>query len=441
MKSKIKISELVKPFDKILQIEGDKSLSIRWALLASQANGKSKSLNLLKSEDIISTLECLKKLGVKIKLFKNSCEIIGMGLNGFKYKDNITLNAGNSGTLGRLIMGLLVHSKNKIKITGDKSLSKRDFLRVTEPLKKFGADFKTNSGKLPITIKGTNFPTPIKYHETKGSAQCKSAVMLAALNTNGITVIKANKSRDHSELLFKYLKLPIKIIKKNNYDLIRINGKKKIQPLNYKIPSDISSSAFFIVLTALSKNSKLKIKDVNINPSRTGVLKILKLMGVKIKIQNTKIYKGEKIADLYIESATSLKPINCPIKLNSAAIDEFLLIFLVAAKANGISYFKNLSELNQKESPRLLWGSKILTKMGIKNIVSNNGIKIYGNPKLKIKKKIIISNFLKDHRVFMTSVVAALTFGGEWQIYDKESIKTSFPTFLRKVSYLGARIL
>ena len=440
MKNKIEISELIKPYNKNLQIEGDKSLSIRWALLASQANGRSKSLNLLKSEDVINTLRCLRKLGVKIKLFKDSCEIIGMGLNGFKYKNNITLNAGNSGTLGRLIMGLLVHSKNKIKITGDKSLSKRDFLRITNPLKRFGANFKTNSGRLPITIKGTNFPIPIHYHETKGSAQCKSAVMLAALNTKGTTIIKANKSRDHSELLFKYLKLPIRVIKKDNYDLIKINGKTKIQPLNYRIPSDISSSAFFIILTALSKNSKLNIKNVNINPSRTGILKILELMGVKIRVQDTKIYKGEKIANLHVKSTNSLKPINCPIRLNSAAIDEFLLIFLVAAKADGISYFQNLSELNQKESPRLLWGSKILTKMGIKNIVTNKSIKIYGNPNLKIKKKIIISNFLKDHRVFMTSVVAALTFGGVWEIHNKDSINTSFPTFLRKVSYLGARI-
>ena len=219
-----------------------------------------------------------------------------------------------------------------------------------------------------------------------------------------------------------------------------IKGKNKITPLNYKIPSDISSSAFFIVLTTLAKNSKLKIKNVNINPSRIGVIKILKMMGVKISLNNKKIYNGEKIADLHIKSCTYLKPINCPTKFNSAAIDEFLLIFLVAAKANGVSFFKNLSELNQKESPRLLWGSKILTKMGIKNVVTNETIKIYGNPNLIIKKEIIIKNFLKDHRVFMTSLVAALSFGGDWQIHDKDSIKTSFPSFLKKITYLGARI-
>ena len=145
-------------------------------------------------------------------------------------------------------------------------------------------------------------------------------------------------------------------------------------------------------------------------------------------------YKGEKIADIYVESSKKLKGINCPVQLNSAAIDEFLLIFLIAAKAKGVSYFKNLSELNEKESPRLEWGSKILKLMGIKTIKTSNSIRIYGNPKLAINKKIVIKNFLKDHRVFMTSVIAALVFGGNWDIHDKDSIKTSFPSFLEILS-------
>ena len=168
---------------------------------------------------------------------------------------------------------------------------------------------------------------PIKYFEKKGSAQCKSSVMLAALNTKGETIIKAKKSRNHTELLFKYLKIPVKIKKEKNFDLIKVSGKKKISPLNYKIPSDISSSAFFIVLTALSKNSKLIIKNININPTRTGVLKFLKMMKLKISLLNKKIYKGEKIADIRIQSSKNLKSINCPVQLNSSAIDEFLLIF------------------------------------------------------------------------------------------------------------------
>ena len=162
-------------------------------------------------------------------------------------------------------------------------------------------------------------------------------------------------------------------------------------------------------------------------------------MNVKIKIINSVNYKGEQIANLFVKSQKSFRPINCPTNLNSASIDEFLLIFLIAAKANGVSYFKNLSELNKKESPRLKWGAKILNKIGIKTIVTNDSIKIFGNPDIKVSKKIVIKNFLKDHRVFMTSVVAALTFGGNWIIHDKNSINSSFPTFLEKLNELRSK--
>jgi 3-phosphoshikimate 1-carboxyvinyltransferase len=219
--------------------------------------------------------------------------------------------------------------------------------------------------------------------------------------------------------------------RKKNYDLIKIKKAEKIKSFNYHIPSDISSAAFFIVLTCLTDNSSMTIKNVNINPSRIGIIIILKKMGVKINFRNKKLYKGEVVADIFVKSAKNLKSINCPIRLNSSSIDEFLLIFLVAAKAKGISLFKNLGELNQKESPRLKWGSKILNLMGIKNEIKNNSIKIFGNPKIAIKRKIIIKNYLKDHRIFMSSVIAALSFGGQWQIHDKDSIKTSFPNFLK----------
>ena len=427
----ITLNKKIKSFDKTIQVSGDKSISIRWLLFSSLASGVSTAKNLLMSQDVIATIKAIKKLGIKVSLKNDTCKVYGKGINGYTYKKNLSINAQNSGTLGRLIMGLLINSKFPIKITGDNSLSKRDFKRITDPLTKFGAKFKlTNKKNLPLVISGSSKLKPIKYVENRGSAQCKSSVIFAGMRTEGTTKIKAKKSRDHTEAMSKYLRLPIVIKKNKNYDEIEINKIKKIKPLNYKIPSDISSSSFFIVLAALSKNSKLIIKNVNINPSRIGIIYILKKMGVKIIFQNIKNYKGEKIADIKIESPKFLKSINCPVKFNSGAIDEFLVIFLVAAKAKGISYFKGLSELNQKESPRLEWGSKILNKMGIKNIKTNNSIKIYGNPNLDITKKIIIKNYLKDHRVFMTCVIAALSFGGLWKIYDSDSIKTSFPNFL-----------
>ena len=418
--------------NKIVKVSGDKSLSIRWVLLASLAKGNSRSFNLLNSDDVKASINVIKRLGIKVKFKKNFCEIYGRGLDGYKYKKNIVLNAKNSGTLGRLILGLLVNSNKKIKIIGDKSLSKRDFKRVADPLKKFGAKLKlTKNRNLPLNILGTKDLKPIKYYENKGSAQCKSSIIFAGLRTKGTTIIKAKKSRDHTELLCKYLKLPVNSLKKKNYDLIKIRKAKKIDPFNYRVPSDMSSASFFIVLVCLTENSNLTLKNVNINSSRIGIIIILKKMGAKILFKNKRLYKGELIADIFVKSSKNLKSIDCPEKLNSSSIDEFLLIFLVAAKARGVSFFKNLNELNQKESPRLKWGAKILNLMGIKNIVTDSSIKIFGNPNIDIKKKIIIKNYLKDHRIFMSSAIAALTFGGEWHIHDKESINTSFPNFLK----------
>ena len=438
MSNSVIIKKKIKKFKKIISVSGDKSISIRWVLFSSIANGVSLAKNLLRSEDVLAALKAIKKLGIKSKINKDQCKIYGRGFNGYKYKKNITIDAANSGTLGRLILGLLINTSYPIKLIGDKSLSKRDFKRISDPLSKFGAKFKLKKNKyLPLTIYGGQKLKKIKYVETRGSAQCKSSVIFGGMRSDGTSIIKAKKSRNHTEILCKHLNLPVKIKTNKNYDEIKVSKVKNIKPINYNIPSDISSSAFFIVLTALSENSELKIKNVNINDSRIGIVHILRKMGVKIIFENQKLYKGEKIADIKIKSAKNLKSINCPKYLNSGAIDEFLVIFLVAAKAKGVSYFKGLSELNQKESPRLKWGAKILNKMGIKNISTNDSIKIFGNPNLLINNKIVIKDYLKDHRIFMTSVIAALSFGGEWQIHDKDSIKTSFPNFLKIISRLN----
>ena len=437
MPNKIILKNRILNFNKKISIPGDKSISIRWVLVSSLATGISKARNLLISEDVLASIKAVKKLGVKVVIENNICKIYGLGLRGYKYKKNIVINAQNSGTLGRLITGILIDTPFPIKIIGDKSLSKRDFKRITKPLSKFGASFHLkNNSNLPLIIKGSKELNPIRFFEDKGSAQCKSSVIFGGIKANGKTLIKAKKSRDHTELLFRYLKLPIKVKKGKNFDLIEVDKVKKIKPINYRIPSDISSAAFFIALTVLSQRSKLVIKNINVNQTRIGIIEILKMMGVKIFLLNKKIYKGEAIADILVSSPQFIKSINCPSKFNSSAIDEFLIIFLIAAKAKGISTFKNLEELNKKESPRLIWGSKILKMMGIKVITTKNSIKIFGNPKLRINKKIVIRNYLKDHRVFMTSVIAALSFGGEWHIHDKDAIKTSFPSFLKIISIL-----
>ncbi len=434
----IVIQKKIKSFNKVIKVDGDKSLSIRSLLIGSQSYGLCKIKNLSKSEDIISTIKGLKKLGIKIFFKKKICHLYGNGLSGFNFRKNISIDAGNSGTFARLLLGLLIKTPYEIKLVGDESLSKRDFQRIMDPLKKFGAKFKSkNRSYLPVKILGSEFLKPINYFEKRGSAQCKSSVILAALNTPGKTIINAKKSRDHTELFLKHLKVPLKIINKKKYDIIKIVGENQFKSFNYEIPGDISSSAFFIVLTLLSNNSRLKIKNVNVNPSRIGFVKILNKMGAKIKFVNVRYVYGEKLADICVNSQKNLKPINCPVELNSNAIDEFLIIFLLASKASGISSFKRLEELNKKESPRLKLASKILKKIGVKARLGPGSIKIFGNPKLKINKKILINNYYKDHRIFMTSVIAALSLGGKWTIQDMESHRSSFPSFFKILQKIG----
>ncbi len=438
MGKKLFINNKNNSFKKTISVDGDKSISIRALLLGSQAYGRTFIKNILLSEDIINSINCLKKLGIKIFLSKKNCFVYGEGLNGFKYKKNITLDAGNSGTFARLILGLLVKSPHYIKLIGDKSLSRRDFGRVISPLQKIGATFKVNKKKtLPLQIIGSNFINPILYFENKGSAQCKSTVMLAALNSPGETVIKAKKSRDHTENIFKHLGIPVIIKKSKTNDEIKVKGQKLFRSFKYNVPSDPSSCAFFIVLTLLSKNCELKIKNVNVNPTRIGYIGILNKMGAKIKMKNIKKRNGEKQADIFVKSQPLLRRISCPPRLNSNLIDEFLIIFLVAAKANGVSSFSNLGELNKKESPRLKLGSKLLNQLGIRTKLTKDSIKIFGNPAVDLKKNINIKNYYKDHRIFMTSVIAALTFGGRWKIDDIDSYKSSFPSFLKILKKLG----
>ena len=264
-------------------------------------------------------------------------------------------------------------------------------------------------------------------------------VIFGAMRTLGTTHIKAKKSRNHTELLCQYLNLPLTVKRKKNYDEIKVKKVKYIKPLNYNIPSDISSSSFFIVLTLLSKNSKIVIKNVNVNNTRIGIIQILNRMNAGIKIINKKIYKGEEIGDIVVNSRKNLKSINCPRYFNSKAIDEFLLIFLVSAKSKGISNFKGISELRHKESDRLKIASDILRMIGVKVEERKDSLKIYGNPNLELNKKFKISNFRKDHRVFMLSCIAALTLGGKWKIENSEAIKTSFPNFLVTLKKLGAK--
>ena len=433
------VEKKINKFNKSIFVEGDKSISHRALLISSQAYGVSKLKNILEAEDVLNTINALKKLGVKIIKHKNIYYVYGNGLRSFKTQNNLTINAGNSGTLARLLMGLLTTYPHKIKIIGDKSLSKRPMGRIIAPLEKFGVTFEPKDKKtLPFYIIGSEMPIAISHEEKIGSAQVKSSIILASLNTPGITKIKElKKSRDHTENMLEFIRAKIKIKKFKTYNLISIEGQRDFKAFDLNIPGDISSAAFFIVLTLLAKHSIIKIKNINLNPTRTGIIIILKKMNAKIKIINIKTKYGEKVGDIVVKSS-ALKSINCPASLVPSTIDEFTILMIAAAKAKGTSAFSGLGELNKKESPRLNLMNSILNQVGIKTKLKHETIKIIGNPKINLNKSYII-NTRFDHRVCMSVFVMCQIFGGQIKIKDFNSVATSFPNFLNLMKQLGAK--
>jgi len=281
-------------------------------------------------------------------------------------------------------------------------------------------------------------PIAINHEEKIGSAQVKSSIILASLNAPGITKIRElKKSRNHTENLLKFFGASIKIKKFKNQNLINIKGQSDFKAFDLIIPGDTSSVAFFIVLTLLNKNSKIKIKNINLNPTRIGAIKILKKMNAKIKLINLKNAFGEKVGDIVVKSS-SLKSIKCPTSLIPSAIDEFPILILAAAKAKGVSIFNGLGELNKKESPRLNLMNNILNQIGIKTKLKNESIKIFGNPKITLSKSYKINTSF-DHRICMTAFVMAQIFGGQIKIKNCNSISTSFPKFLNLMKKIGAK--
>ena len=441
-KFSVVINNKIKRFNKIISVESDKSCSHRALLIGSVCIGLSRIKNLLESQDVMNTLKCLKALKVKI-LKKNKTYIIyGNGLGSLQQPKNNRLYVGNSGTLARMLCGLIATNPNlKIKIIGDKSMNKRDMFRVIEPLQKIGCFFYP-AGKttLPLTIKSTSMPLAQHHNETIGSAQTKSTILLASLNAPGKSTIYQKKmSRDHTEnfLVSAKARIIIKKFKKGN--LISLIGQKKLSCINLEILGDPSSAAPFIALTLLTPGSKLLIKNVNCNPTRLGFINILKKMNARIKLTNIKTVSSEKSGDIVIKSS-NLKSIKCPTSMVPFAIDEFVLCFLLAAKAKGVSTFKGLDELNKKESPRLNVMNKILNQIGIKTKlnIKNGSIKIYGNPNISLNKFYKIKTQY-DHRICFMGIIMALTFGGKVEIEDCNSIATSFPKFLTTIKKIGAK--
>ena len=434
------ISNRIKKFNKNIFVESDKSISHRALLIASQCIGPSFLKNVLDSEDVKNTIICLKRLGVKIVKKNKTYIVYGNGLGSFRRPNNNLLFTGNSGTLARMLTALISTQDNlKVKISGDESLNKRDMQRIIEPLSRIGCTFYPKNGTtLPIVIEGTSMPLAMKHEESIGSAQVKSAILLAALNTPGITRVEEKIiSRNHTENLLTAINADIKIKKQKRSNIISIRGQKNLSGFNLEIPGDPSSAAPFIALTLLTAGSKLLIKNVNCNPTRIGFIKILKKMNANIKIKNLRIKSREPIGDIVIKYS-NLKNIKCHKKIVPLAIDEFPILFVIASVVKGVSKFYGINELRYKESDRIKAMETGLNKIGIKTKSTKDSLIIFGNPDIKIKKTLKIFS-KKDHRIAMAFFCLAQLVKGNVEISNFETVNTSFSKFLVIMKKIGAK--
>ncbi len=432
------VDKKIKEFNKSIKVDSDKSISIRSFLLSSISNNISEVKNALESEDVQSCINCLKKLGVKIKKNKNKNYLIfGKGLGSLYAKKNTTLNCGNSGTLARLLIGILSTTPDiNIVITGDKSLNKRSMRSLIHVMSRFGASFKPeNKNHFPLKLISSSMPIGIKY-ESGTSAQIKSAVILAGLNSYGnTTILEKQKTRNHTENILLNNSKCLKI--KNKKNIIEVSGNKNLNQINMDVPSDPSSAAFFVALCLLNKKSVLKIKKVCLNPARIGFYLLLKKYGAKIRMINKKKYNNELIGDILVKSS-KIKPIKSSGKYYLSATDEFPIMFVIAALTKGISKFYGIKGLSNKESNRILEMKKILSKFGVKCKSTKDSMIIIGREVIK-RNNLIKVDSVNDHRIAMSCFILALISGSRLLIKGFETVKTSSPSFLKTIKLLGGK--
>ncbi len=422
-------------FKGTLIISGDKSISHRALILSAMSTGKTKITNLLESDDVMRTLNILKELGIKITKSQNCWLVYGNGTNGFIEPDR-SLDCGNSGTTARLMIGAVSSNPINCTFVGDRSLSKRSMSRVTKHLVKMGSVVNlTNKDYLPLLISGNEKLLPMSHEIQKASAQIKSALILAALNIQGITKIRENiPTRDHTERLLKYLGIKFKIIKKiNKAKVIELNGPYEIKSKNIEVAGDPSSASFFIVVALILPKSKITLKNVMINPSRIAFIKILKKMGGKINIIKTRKVSGENVGNITVEYS-NLKGINIPSSQSAFLIDEYPILSVAASQAKGMTSMKGLDELRYKESDRINSIVYNFKKIGINIKEENNNLFIVGK-KLNIKKNIKVKSF-SDHRIAMSLSILNILYNKKLKIDNKKCINISYPDFEKHLNNL-----
>jgi 3-phosphoshikimate 1-carboxyvinyltransferase len=436
------IKNKISAFKKVIEVDSDKSISIRSFLIGAICKNISLTKNVLESEDVLSTIECLRRLGIKIKKKESKSYLIyGKGLGSFYVKKNTKLNFGNSGTLARLLIGILSTTPNiEIKISGDHSLNKRNMKKIIELMSEFGAFFLPRN-KFNFPLKMISSPMPIAINYKAGvSAQLKSAVLFAGLNSFGNTIITENKnkrSRDHTENMLLQNSQSIRIINREKRQ-IKIFGKNYLNPIKIFVPGDPSSAAFFSALALLNQNSFIQIKNVGLNPTRIGFYQLLKKQGAKIKFKNIKKKNNEVYGDINV-SYCKLKPIIASKEYYVNSTDEYPILFVIAALTKGVSVFEGIEDLTNKESNRIVEMQKVLKQIGVRSIFKKNKLKIFGKGMVKANNKQITVPNLGDHRICMSTFILAILTGAKTKIKNFETVFTSSPSFLKIMKSLGAK--
>ncbi len=417
-----------------LNIPGCKSTSHRQIILASMSVGKSEITNLLESDDIKATIKILKLLGIKIFKSSNKWIVYGNGTNGFLQPEE-DLNALNSGTTARTMIGAVSSNPIKCRFIGDSSLSKRPMSRITKYLEKLGARFKlTKNDYLPLEVVGTDKLTPQEITIEKPSAQIKTALIFAGLNMNGKFLIREKvATRDHTERLLKYLNVRIKNIKeKNGSNLIEMRGPYEIYAKNMKVAGDPSSAAFFIVGALITPRSKVTLKNVMLNPTRIEYIKVLKKMGANISIKKTGKISGEQCGNISVRYS-KLKAVNIEKSLSPFLIDEYPILSIAASCAIGETKMSGLGELRHKESDRIVSIVSNLKKAGVKARNVKESIFITGSPELNTKKCKIKS--YGDHRIACSFMVLSL-LNKNIKVDNEACVSISYPNFKRDLKGL-----
>ena len=420
------------PLKGSIKVPGDKSISHRSIMLGSIATGITKVSGFLEGEDSLATLNSFKEMGVEIERKGSNVNINGVGMHGLREPAR-PLNLGNSGTSIRLMSGLLSAQSFDSVLCGDESLSKRPMARVIDPLRKMGADISGSESKPPLMIKGGKKLSSLEYKLPVASAQIKSCLLLAGLYADGEThIIENGISRDHTERMLRGFGYKVT----TSPGHVSILGGGILKACDIEVPSDISSSAFFMVAASIAKEADITLLAVNVNPTRTGVIDILRLMGANIELSNERLEAGELIADIRVQSS-NLKGIEIPEHLVPLAIDEFPVIFIAASCAQGETVLTGAKELRVKESDRIQVMANGLAALGIKNEVLDDGIKIIGG---KFKEQVAPIKSHHDHRISMSFAVASVRSNFEIRIDGVDNVKTSFPNFVELTNSIGMNI-